>query len=67
VTADERPLAVTSTHVHRLPGCLALVDAVTGTPTTSPAGRGLQGGQLLALDTDDRAGAESARPLVTAT
>ena len=71
VATNQRPLAMATTHADRLPGRLALVDAVPGAPVTTPRGTAAaalgrpQSGELLALDTDDRARDQSTSPRVT--
>ena len=68
VATDQLPLAVTATYIDGVPGRLAPIHSVTGTPTTSSGpGRRLQGGELLALDTYHGAGDQSTSPVVTST
>ena len=66
VTTDELPLAVTSTCVDSVPGGLTQVDSVSSTAPAWTDGR-LQCGELLTLDTDDRAASQPASPVMTAT
>jgi len=72
VATDQCPLAMTTSHSDRLPRRLALKHPVTRTPTTAPPSaaappRVVVDGQLLTLDTDERAWRQTACPVVTGT